>query len=135
MFSISFSVNIHKLQVNVLGTFETLEKLITLAAMMIMLLLMMSFLVMVYRQIQGFSQSGCSIRRSSEAVSMETKPQLMKQYCVVIINIAQTTTTALVLVKVNGFFTSIRRNIRQNIKDVIFNNKRIYFMTTTISSS
>lgn len=135
MFSISFSVNIHKLQVNVLGTFGTLEKLITLAAMMIMLLLMISFLVMVYRQIYGFSQSGYSIRRSSEAVSVETKPQLMKQYCIVIINIAQTTTTALVLVKVNGFFTSIRRNIRQNIKDVIFNNKRIYFMTTTISSS
>ena len=135
MFSISFSVNIHKLQVNVLGTFGTLEKLITLAAMMIMLLLMISFLVMVYRQIYGFSQSGYSIRRSSEAVSVETKPQLMKQYCTVITNIAQTTTTALVLVKVNGFFTSIRRNIRQNIKDVIFNNKRIYFMTTIISSS
>ena len=135
MFSISFSVNIHKLQVNVLGNFGTLEKLITLAAMMIMLLLMISFLVMVYRQIYGFSQSGYSIRRNSEAVSVETKPQLMKQYCTVITNIAQTTTTALVLVKVNGFFTSIRRNIRQNIKDVIFNNKRIYFMTTTISSS
>ena len=36
---------------NVLNAFGTLEKLITTVAMMIMLLMMLSFLVMVYQQI------------------------------------------------------------------------------------
>ena len=51
MFSVRLSFNISKLQVDVSDTFGILEKLITMVAMMINLLMMMSFLVMVYQQI------------------------------------------------------------------------------------